>query len=85
MLLDEEFSVVAGKRSLLEIILFFFNFVASQILMPNRAEGPSLKTQPIFFPPQQLKFVEKGYRLRKNFTSISFCFIGTSSKSSSIK
>lgn len=81
MLLDEEFSVVVPWN----VSFFYLNFAASQLLMPNRAEAPSLKkTQQIFFPPQQLKFVKKGYRLRNNFTSTSFCFIGTSSKSSYI-
>ena len=47
---DEEFGVVKGRRSFLEILSFFFNFAASQLLMPNRAEAPSLNTQPIFPP-----------------------------------
>jgi len=37
MLLDEEFSVVEGKRPFLEMFIFFFNFAASQLLMPNTA------------------------------------------------
>jgi len=57
--LDEEFSVVEGKRPFLEILSSFFNFAASQLLMSNRAKDPSLKNPTNFFPHSSSNLLKK--------------------------